>query len=106
MAVFAEEWPARFAANNALRSWDEVLRRCNRHERDQVRVRICHAERLGIDTDRLNLPIFRYDDPGKPSGLCGVLLREDRERSDTFGGGGCNNGGLSTGIYGQASVAH
>jgi hypothetical protein len=26
------------------------------------------------------------------------------ERSDTIGGGGCNNGGLSTGIYGQASV--
>ena len=91
LAVFAEEWPARFAANNALRSWDEVLRRCNRHERDQVRVRICHAERLGIDTDRLNLPSFRYDDPGKPStweGLPGweyptesddeKLLREDR----------------------------
>ena len=44
-----------------------MLRRCNRHEWDQVRVRICHAERLGIDTDRLNLPSFRYDDPGKPS---------------------------------------
>jgi len=85
LAVFAEEWPARFAANNALRSWDEVLRRCNRHERDQVRVRICHAERLGIDTDRLNLPIFRYDDPGKPSTWQyptesddEKLLREDR----------------------------
>jgi hypothetical protein len=52
LAGFAEEWPALVAANNALRSWDEVLRRCNRHERDQMRVRICQAERLGIDTDR------------------------------------------------------
>ena len=74
LRVMAEEWPEfQLLANVALRSWDEVLRRCNRHECDIMRFLVGLAESHGIDTDLFDLPSC-YEDQG------GTVSAGERER--------------------------